>query len=144
MLAGIGGARSAVCIGQETANVANQDQQAAIAEIEKLGGQVQVQRGLVVAVRFTAPRNLTDDSLVHLQGLTDLESLTLWFTKNITGEGVKKLKGLASLRELHMPFAISLADDGLAHLASLSQSESLDPTYADITDAGLIHLQVLT
>ncbi len=64
-------------------------QEAAIAEIEELGGSVTVGKPVVeVSLECT---EVTDAELEHLKGLTSLQSLHLSGTQ-VTDEGVKKLQ----------------------------------------------------
>ena len=103
------------------------DQARAIAEIEKLGGKVTVDEkspgkpvisvdlnacsvrdtGLhcLRADRLRKPDlsigDITDDLLVQLEGLTQLQVLALG-GNHITDAGLKPLRGLTQLRELHL------------------------------------------
>jgi hypothetical protein len=62
-------------------------------------------------------QGLSDDCLIPIQNLTNLETLTL------TGNRI--------------------TDTGLAKLAGLAKLEALDLDATDVTDAGLVHLQAL-
>ncbi len=68
----------------------NEDQAKAIAEIEKLGGKVTVDEKSpgkpAISVDLTGPQ-VTDTALIHLKGLTNLQSLELWHTK-VTDAGL--------------------------------------------------------
>ena len=73
----------------------NTSQAKAIAEIEKLGGGVTLDEKStgrpVISVNLCSAR-ITDAGLIHLKGLTQLQSLSLIDTK-VTGVGLRNLRG---------------------------------------------------
>ena len=79
----------------------------AIAEIQKLGGRV---TGLDLS-----STKVTDAELVHIQGLSQLQTLNLGST--------------------------SITDAGLAHLAGLTELQVLDLSSTKVTDAGVAELK---
>ena len=136
-----------------------EQQQAAIAEIERLGGTVEIEdggpewlRGMagdermkvfdrVVSVRLLWTE-ITDDDLRHVSGLTNLQDLGLDNTQ-ITDDGLRHLSGLTKLERLDLAFG-QITDDGLKHLSGLTNLERLDLFGTQITDDGLRHLSGLT
>ena len=84
---------------------------------------------------------VTDASLEHLKGLTNLEALVIEHT-NVTDAGLVHLKGLTNLRILEFN-GTRVTDAGLEHLDGLTNLETLHLDEADITDAGLDHLKGL-
>ena len=87
-------------------------------------------------------RQVTDDELIHVSGLTNLTDLGMVSTR-ITGIGLGHLKPLARLSKLFIHDA-QLTDDGLANLKNLTSLSSLSLVYTPISDAGLAHLKGLT
>lgn len=84
---------------------------------------------------------ITDSSLAHLHGLSELGYLDLGNTQ-ITNAGLAHLKGLVKLDSLDVGNT-QITDAGLAHLKGLRLiSLNLDNT--QITDAGLLHLNGMT
>ena len=90
---------------------------AAIAAIEKLGGEVGYDEESpdrsIATVRLTGTK-VTDAHLVHLKGLTSLGNLELRDTQ-ITDAGLEHLKGMTSLRDLHL-WNTRVTDDGVKKL----------------------------
>ena len=84
---------------------------------------------------------ITDEGLVHLKGLTNLQWLSLTDTQ-ITDAGLVHLKDLTNLTTLYLPKQIT--DAGLVHLKGLTNLEELDLSGTQITDAGLVHLKGFT
>ncbi|MHC4085379.1 MAG: redoxin domain-containing protein [Planctomycetota bacterium] len=85
---------------------------------------------------------ITDAGLVHLKGLTLLETLRLE-NRQIGDAGLAHLGGLTSLKTLYLG-GTQVTDAGLAHLKNLTELESLCVHKTVITDAGLEHLKDLT
>jgi 5-hydroxyisourate hydrolase-like protein (transthyretin family) len=111
----------------------------------------------------------TDDGLLGLTKMSDLEILFVWDALKITDAGVRHLAGLTKLEEIHfsngqlsdsslavfgqMPGLKTLSlqgnsfgDEGLKHLAGLKGLRSLavGMSRQPITDAGVQHLSGLT
>jgi hypothetical protein len=86
---------------------------------------------------------LTDATLAHIAGLTNLEEITL-SGANITGTGLVHLAGMGKLKSLVIPNT-ALDDAGLAELGRLT---SLQKLYiggsGEYTDAGVARLSSLT
>lgn len=146
----------------------NAAQNAAVAAITRLGGQVTFDTKSpdrsVTGVRLFGP-TITDAHLVHLKALTSLQTLDLTETK-VTGAGLVHLQGLTSLQVLRLDRAdvtdaglmylkgltslttlglgYKITDAGLEHLKGLMKLQTLYFTQAPITDAGLVHLKPLT
>lgn len=79
-------------------------EKAAIVYFDKLGGWVKVddnRPGRPVIMVYLKATKITDAGLVHLKGLTKLQSLELDDTK-ITDSGLLHLKGLTNLRVLKL------------------------------------------
>jgi hypothetical protein len=116
----------------------------AVAEIQKLGGTVELDRrspGMpVIGVNLKHTRVL-DASLEHLKGLTDLEKLLLQDT-TVTDDGLVRVKGLTRLEVLELG-RTKVTDKGLLHLRGFAKLRSLDLGGTEVTDAGLAHLSGL-
>ena len=85
---------------------------------------------------------ITDAGLVHLNGLAQLETLSLDNTA-ITGPGLVHLKGLTDLKLLGLRRS-QVTDAGLVHLKGLTKLKQLDLWQTQITDNGLVHIKGLT
>ena len=85
---------------------------------------------------------ITDAGLVHLKGLTLLETLRLE-NRQIGDAGLAHLGGLTSLKTLYLG-GTQVTDAGMAHVKNLTELESLCVHKTEITDAGLEHLKDLT
>jgi len=93
----------------------------------------------VVVVSFkNAHSRVTDDWLVHLEHLPDLEKVYIG-GKRITDAGVARLAGLRRLKWLDLA-TTGMTDNGLIHLKSLTKLERLDLRDTNVTDAGLVHV----
>ena len=145
---------------QSLTNLAvHKSQRGAIAALRKLDGDIDTQlcgtlpqlQGLVdneyfkdaTAVRFpTFFPAVTDASLVHLKGLTKLQSLDLSSTP-VRDTGLAHLKGLMNLQSLSL-HDTQVRDAGLAHLKGLMNLQSLSLHDTQVGDTGLAHLRGLT
>ena len=125
---------------------ARQSQLAAIAAIEKLGGDVHYdgnsREKSVLAVSFFENGRVVDSYLQHLQDLAGLVEVTLTSTR-ITDAGLKHLAGLKSLGSLSLT-KTGITDEGLVWLKDMSRLEILELDGTAITDAGLAHLAGLS
>jgi len=94
-------------------------------------------------------RHLQDSDLVHLKGLTGLQSLRLTsgssaYTCPLTGEGFVYLKGMNSLQDLVILFTM-IDDESLAHFKYLTSLENLTLwNNKGISGDGLSHLRNLS
>ena len=93
-------------------------------------------RKLTVAVND--PR-ITDAGLASIQGLTQLQQLTL-MEPNVTDAGLVFLNGLTQLQRLALRTP-KITDAGLVNLKGLTQLQTLDLIDANVTDAGVADLQ---
>ena len=85
-----------------------------VAALKKLGSLIERnEQGEVVEVNLVDTK-ITDAGLVHLKGLTNLQTLGLGFTK-ITGTGLVHLKGLTKLEMLSL-YGTKVTDAGVAEL----------------------------
>jgi Leucine-rich repeat (LRR) protein len=148
-------------------------QTAAVAVIEKLGGDVTLDDKSsskpVIAVSLDG-EPVTDNELIHLENLTNLQSLVLSRTRvteaglvhvegltnlqvlslqgtrlsdgGSPGPGLAHLKGLANLRWLDLS-GVQLDDAGLEPLNGLTNLQTLDLSGTSVTDAGLMNLSEL-
>jgi hypothetical protein len=120
-------------------------QDAAIAEIKKLGGSYRCDEKSpnrpIVDVQLKGLQ-VTDSVLEHLKGLTGLQRLSLFDTK-VTDAGLEHLKGLTGLQVLAL-IKTEITDAGLEHLKGLTSLQSLVLDFTRVTDAGLEHLKGLT
>ena len=111
---------SLAVVGSGWATEVNPEQAKAVAEIEKLGGNVIVdeksQAVIGVSLRKT---KVTDAELVCLKGLTNLEELELERTK-VTDAGLEHLQGLTKLQWLGLA-GTNVTDAGLEHLQGLTK-----------------------
>jgi putative heme-binding domain-containing protein len=87
--------------------------------------------------------HIQDDWLEHLEGLTNLESLTLFWGEEFTDEGLRPLRRLTTLRTLNLPNGINITDKGLAHLRGLTNLRQLNLGGTKISGDGLAHLKGL-
>lgn len=109
----------------------------ALAEVKKLGGTV-------VSFPFSVSfdnKGVTDDALVHLQKLPDLEAVYLRKCK-VTDKGLEKLGGLTKLKYLYLG-QTAVTDKGLEHFKGLAKLQSLSLVGTQVTDQGLTHLKGL-
>jgi hypothetical protein len=89
-------------------------------------------------------REITNDGLKPLAGLTQLKKLVLW-NMSISGAAMEHLEGLNQLEVLNLALCNNLMDDGLAHLSRLTNLRELDlASVGGITDDGLASLKPLT
>jgi hypothetical protein len=79
-----------------------------------------------------------DAGLAHLEGITQLESLTLTSSK-VTDQGMKSVGRLSKLRTLELD-CLALTDAGLRELHGLRDIERLKITHFDLSDAALAAL----
>ncbi len=85
---------------------------------------------------------ITDAGMVHLKGLTSLETLRLANTQ-VGDEGVTHIAGLPSLKILFLA-GTQITDAGLAHIGELTTLHKLCVGRTQVSDAGLVHLKGLT
>jgi hypothetical protein len=112
-----------------------------VVALEKLGARIERKRGEVVAVDFP-DGNFTDAGLMHLKGMTNLETLDLHGTK-VTDGGLVHLRGLNNLLSIDLRF-INVTNAGLVHLKELTSLQTLKLHSTKVTNAGLVHLNKLT
>lgn len=133
-------------------------QQAAIREIERLGGRIKIELGgpewmrkrvgdghmkyfdHVVRVELTV-QSANDSTLNYVAALTDVKVLRLGNSR-ITDDGLVNLRGLHYLEELWLGNT-RVTDAGLAHLEVLPHLRDLSLANTRVTDAGLVHLRGL-
>ncbi len=141
-------------------------QERAIAEIEKLGGKVEVDikrtdrsvvgvnlkhtkvidaslellKGLSTIERlYLRETRVTDDGMIYIKGLTNIEVLELRRTK-VTDKALEHIKGFARLRTLDLA-GTEITDKGLEQLKALKQLETLDVSDTKVTAPGIDDLQ---
>lgn len=83
--------------------------------------------------------DITDAGLSHISGLDRLRELRLCGTK-ITDAGLETVKGWTELRELRLRGSC-VTDAGLEKIGRMTQIRELDVSFTRITDAGLRHLE---
>jgi hypothetical protein len=83
-----------------------------------------------------------DEAFDGFETLSRLESLDLDCT-SIGGEGLRHVGAIKSLRKLGLGNSHSLQCGWMRHLAGLSNLESLDLSFDEVTDDGLRHLENL-
>jgi thiol-disulfide isomerase/thioredoxin len=85
---------------------------------------------------------ITDAGMVHLKGLTSLETLRLDNTQ-VGDEGLTHIAGLPSLKTLFLA-GTQITDRGLAHIGELTTLHKLCVGRTQVSDGGLVHLKGLT
>ncbi len=106
---------------------------------------VKALRGTVIKFPFSISfdgKGITDDDLLVLQKLPDLQGLYLRRCK-ITDKGLERLQGLTKLKYLYLGNT-AVTDKGLEYLQGMSRLESLSLVGTQVTDAGLAHLKGLS
>ena len=110
------------------------------ARLEKLGAKIKRnEQGEIVEVKLSRKREVTDAGLVHLSGLTSLQTLYLIDTQ-ITDAGLVHLAGLTSLQTLIL-WSTQITGPGLVHLRGLTSLQELFLSDTQITDAGVAKLK---
>jgi Leucine Rich repeat len=95
----------------------------------------------IVGVDLCGCATLTDAGLVNVKGMTELQTLNLFFTT--TGDaGVENVRGLSLLQSLDLS-ETQVTDAGLERLEGLTRLEELRLGKTNITDARLVHLKGL-
>ena len=120
------------------------DQQS-IEKVEKAGGRVLAiaQNDDRLEVDFhLQSSDVTDQSLVSLEGLKNIYSLNLGRTK-ITDAGLIHLEGLTTLNRLYLQ-ETKITDKGLVHLKNLRSLVYLNLYGTAVTDQGLENLAGLS
>jgi hypothetical protein len=87
--------------------------------------------------------NISDAGLANLQGLTQLQKLSLYDNNGISDAGLANLKNAKGLQELDLGIT-PIGDAGLEHLADLTKLQFLNLDKTKVTSAGLVHLKGLT
>ena len=116
-------------------------QQRAVAEIRRLGGQVEMDESNQVTAVLLGNTPADDESLQRLKSLPGLRKLYLNRTR-ITGAGLVYLEGLSRLEELTL-LSTDVGDGDLKHIAGLRRLRLLDLEDTQVTDRGLVHLYEL-
>ncbi|MCX7428863.1 MAG: hypothetical protein NTW96_24960 [Planctomycetia bacterium] len=121
-----------------------EEERNAIAEIEKLGGDVHVDIRVPEyrATEVSLPAGVANDAMKRLRYLSDLRGLTVGYA-DITDAGLENLKGLTNLRDLCL-VGVKISDASLKHLKGLTQLRDLRLNDNKIADAGLLNLKGLT
>ena len=122
-----------------------EEERAAIAKIEELGGAVRT-----IAMNSDSKevdfhlqgKDLDDEGLAYVNDLRDVVLLHLKDTQ-ITDEGLAHIANLVTLTKLHLE-RTQVTDAGLQHLSGLGNLKSLNLYGTSVTDAGLEHLKGLT
>lgn len=127
-----------------------QGQDAILAEVKKLGGQVTFGDGPrsrdVISVRFQDDwyrypfaKQINDELLTHIGTLVELQELNLKGAQ-ISDDGLISLQGLINLKKLGLA-QTKITGIGLNHLKSASNLVELDLREARFTDIGLANLR---
>ncbi len=90
----------------------------------------------VLAIHLPTNRMVTDQDLVHLEGLTQLSRLSLHGNSQISDAGLKYCERLTTLTQidLHM---VQITDMGLRHISRLTKLTKLVLNDTKVTDSGL-------
>ena len=86
---------------------------------------------------------VTDPSMRHVEGLTQLRVLRLGYARNVDDARLANVGELKNLRVLGLG-RTGVTDAGLEHIRGLAQLESLDISGTAVDDAGLAQLKGLT
>jgi len=86
---------------------------------------------------------ITDEGLLYLKPLKQIQDLNLFYAENITDQGIAAIKEWKQLKRLNLR-GTRIFDGTLAILSGLPQLESLDIAYSQFTDNGLDALVPLT
>lgn len=81
-------------------------------------------------------RDIRNNSMDVISGLHSLEILRLHSCRNVTDDGLAKLAGLTNLKELDLT-QWGITDNGLNSLSKMNKLEELNLTATAITDAGV-------
>lgn len=81
----------------------------------------------------------TDEILIHLKPLADVETLALGNSAAVTDEGLVHLKGLKDLEVLYL-YRTGVRGPGLVHVSELPRLWAVDLKNTELCDAGLEHL----
>ena len=115
---------------------------AAVAEIEKLGGAVVIADGQVVEIHLSpqrADQHVDDTALVHVAKLTSAQKLYLT-NAEITDTGLEQLAGMKNLVALNLD-GTGVTDAGLKHLEGLSKLYTLSCRNTSVTAAAVVKLK---
>ena len=85
-------------------------------------------------------KKVTDAELVHLKGLTELQTLSFSDGSQITDAGLVHIQGLTNLEILILDNT-QISDAGLVHLKGLTNLRHLVLEDTQVTDAGLAAMQ---
>ena len=101
----------------------------AIAQIEKLGGTVDVDEMIpgkpVVAVELRETK-ITDAGLICLEGLARLRTLDLGYT-DVTDDGLRHIAGLTQIEDLRLDGTLVGGGNGLRYLRGMRGLRSFEP-----------------
>jgi Leucine-rich repeat (LRR) protein len=86
---------------------------------------------------------ITDEGLLHLKPLKQIQDLNLLYAEQITDQGMSAVREWTNLKRLNLR-GTRIFDGTLAILSRLTQLESLDIAYTQCTDNGLDALVPLT
>jgi Leucine-rich repeat (LRR) protein len=100
-----------------------------VAALNKLGVGIKQDDHEVIIISD----KITDADLVHLKGLANLQSLTL-FRLKITDAGLVHLKGMTKLETLSLELT-KITESGLVHLKGLTELQTLKLDGTKVTDA---------
>jgi hypothetical protein len=119
------------------------EQAKAIAEIERLGGQVNRLHGKGASKPVTSVllggTKATDEGLAWLKTLTGLQWLSLWDSE-VSDAGLEHVKGLAQLQVLDLR-GTRVTDAGLERLKGLTNLQLLGLKHTKVTSEGVKKLQ---
>jgi len=110
----------------------------ALAEVQKHGGTVV---GFPFSISFDG-KDVSDDDLVCLKKLPDLEGLYLRKCGKVTDKGMESLAGLTKMKYLFLN-GTGVTDKGLAQLKGMQNLQTLSIQGTQVTDEGLKNLKDL-
>lgn len=86
-------------------------------------------------INFEGVTTLTDEVLVHLKGLKNLDYLAIQYADRFTGKGLDSLAGTASIADLEL-LNSGITDEGMRAIGTFKKLRTLRVTSPAVTDAG--------
>ena len=123
-------------------------QEAAIAAIEGLGGEIRYHGDDYFRNSFEDEKQVVSHEpsriVIHSRRFFGHDFLSpVDAARSVPGAALVHLKGLSNLKYLDIRYAPA-TDSNLIHLSELTNLRGLDLSHAGVTDAGLVHLGGLT
>jgi Leucine-rich repeat (LRR) protein len=91
----------------------------------------------------TLDADISDEGILQIKTLTNLESLTIDGINNVTDKGIEHLKDLQKLKYLYVS-SKSLTNAGIKYFQDMKQLRYLDISYSKLDDSSIDDLRKLT